>query len=101
MNLSRTALPVLALGLPPPWAAAPGPSDPKGRAKLVGQPTAMEVRPASISLDGPKAVQQVIVTGKYADGTVRDLTPFAAYSGESPDLLETTGGFVRGLRNGN
>src|SRR5438874_10733370 len=101
MNLSRIALTVLALGLAPAWAAAAVPSDPKERVKLVGQPTALEVRPTSISLDGPKAVQQVIVTGKYADGTVRDLTSFADYSGEPPDLLETAGGFVRGKRNGN
>ena len=46
-------------------------------------------------------MQQLVVTGKYADGTVRDLTPFASYVSESADLLDATNGFVRGKRNGN
>src|SRR5215203_3966468 len=101
MNLSRTLLAALALGLLPAGLAAAVPSDPKERAKLVGQPTALEVRPASVTLDCPRAAQQMIVSGKYADGTVRDLTPFAAFTSETPDLIETAGGFLRGKRNGN
>ena len=101
MNLSRTSLAVVALGLFPAWVGATVPTDPKERARLVGQPTAIEVRPAAVTLDCPRAAQQMTVTGKYADGTVRDLTPFAAFASDTPDLLDTTGGYVRGKRNGN
>jgi hypothetical protein len=72
MNLSRTSLATLALALVPAGSFAALPADPKEREKAVGQPTALEVRPASVTLDCPRAVQQMIVTGKYADGTVRD-----------------------------
>jgi hypothetical protein len=101
MNLSRTTLAALALGLAPAWAVAAFPSDASERAKVIGQPTGLDVRPATVTLDSPRAVQQMTVTGKYADGTIRDLTPFAAYTSETPDLLEATGGFIRGKRNGN
>ena len=78
------------------------PTDPKEQARLIGQPTSLEVKPATVNLDGPRAGQQLVVTGKYADGTVRDLTAFAAYTtNETPDLLETAGGFIRGKRNAN
>src|SRR5207247_1817525 len=36
-----------------------------------------QVQPAVIQLNGPRAQQQLVITGKYADGTVRDLTAFA------------------------
>ncbi|HEX3151436.1 MAG TPA: DUF1549 and DUF1553 domain-containing protein [Gemmataceae bacterium] len=101
MNLSRNILAVLALGLVPALALAGLPSDPKEQARLIGQPTSLEVKPATVNLDGPRAGQQLVVTGKYADGTVRDLTAFATYTNETPDLLETTGGFIRGKRNAN
>src|SRR4051812_39984077 len=101
MNLSRNLLSIFALGLIPAFAPAALPTDPKELARLIGQPTALEVKPAAISLNGPRAGQQLVVTGKYADGTVRDLTAFAAYSNETPDLLETAGGFIRGKRNAN
>ena len=47
MNLSRTLLAGAAVALCPAWLVAGLPSDPKERAKLVGQPTALEVRPAA------------------------------------------------------
>ena len=52
------------------------PTEPAKIAPLVGQPTGLAVQPESITLTGPRALQQIVVTGKYADGTVRDLTPF-------------------------
>jgi hypothetical protein len=82
-------------------AHAAVPTEQKERDKAVGQPTAIEVRPSTVTLDGPRATQQLVVTGKYADGTVRDLTPFASFTSEVGDLLETNGGFIRGKRNGN
>ena len=101
MNLSRTIIAIVALGFAPAWSRGAIPSAPNERAKLIGQPTALEVRPASVSLDGPRAVQQLVVTGKYADGTIRDLTLFAAYTADAQDLLDTAGGFLRGKKSGN
>jgi Protein of unknown function (DUF1553)/Protein of unknown function (DUF1549) len=101
MNLSRTSLSIFALVLAAAPTFAAIPIEPKERARLIGQPTALDVRPASVILDCPRAVQQMTVTGKYADGTIRDLTAFAAFTSETPDLLETTAGFLRGKRNGN
>jgi Protein of unknown function (DUF1553)/Protein of unknown function (DUF1549) len=96
----RFWLPACLLACLPAFAAAAVPTDAKDREKAVGQPTALEVRPPSVTLDGPRAVQQVVVTGKYADGTIRDLTPFAIYSAESADLIDVAAGFVLGKKNG-
>jgi hypothetical protein len=82
-------------------ALAAVPTDAKERDKVIGQPASLEIRPANVVLDGPRATQQLVVTGKYADGTVRDLTPFASFAADVGDLVDTTGGFVRGKRNGN
>jgi hypothetical protein len=68
---------VLAL---PAWAAVPLPD--KEREKVIGQPTALQVEPASITLVGPRALQQIVVTGRYADGSLRDLTPFCEVKAE-------------------
>ena len=80
--------------------AAAVPNDPNGRQKVVGQPTRLEVLPALIALEGPRAAQQLVVTGRYADGTVRDLTPFSTFTAESADLIDCGNGFVRGKKNG-
>src|SRR5262245_64041281 len=77
---------VLALALA---AAAPAPAaapqDPAQKAKLLGQPTGLIVHPDTVTLTGPRAAQQLVVTGRYADGSVRDLTPFCGLT------LETAG----------
>jgi hypothetical protein len=59
------------------------------------------VEPASITLTGPRSVQQIIVTGRYADGTTRDLTPLCEYASERPDVMAVAaGGFVAPLQDG-
>jgi hypothetical protein len=80
-------------------ATAAVPTDTTEQLTVVGKPAAIEVRPATVNLDGPRAVQQLVVTGKYADGTVRDLTPFATFAADDK-LMSAAGGFVRGKRNG-
>ena len=45
------------------------PTDAAARAKIVGDPMELTVQPAEVALTGPHALQQLIVTGKYADGT--------------------------------
>ncbi|MBI3409052.1 MAG: DUF1553 domain-containing protein [Planctomycetes bacterium] len=59
------------------------PTTPEAKAKVVGQPVSLHVQPDVITLTGPRAVQQIVVTGRYADGTVRDLTHFAEMKPES------------------
>src|SRR5262249_43686776 len=53
-----------------------------------------------LTLTGPRATQQVVVTGRYADGSVRDLTPFCEWTVEAADLLTLDGGFVAPRKNG-
>jgi hypothetical protein len=56
------------------------PSSAEARAKAVGQPTALIVQPEAISLDGPRSMQQIVVSGTYADGRVRDLTQLSEFA---------------------
>jgi hypothetical protein len=76
------------------------PATPDGRAAVVGKPIALQVQPAAITLKGPRSVQQIVVTGKYADGTVRDLTPFANVTVEQAGIVESSDGYFRPLKNG-
>src|SRR5262249_33770525 len=46
------------------------------------QPVSLEIQPAEIVLAGRRAVQQIVVTGKYADGSARDLTHVAEIKAE-------------------
>jgi Protein of unknown function (DUF1553)/Protein of unknown function (DUF1549) len=100
MNFLRFALLLSALGCLAIPASAAIPTAPAERAKLVGQPTAIEVAPSTVILDGPRGVRQLVVSGRYADGTTRDLTPFAAFEADAPGFLNTSEGFLRGLKNG-
>ncbi len=81
-------------------ASAAVPTDPQQRAALIGQPQALVVQPEAVTLAGPRAYQQILVTGKYADGTVRDLTPFCDFACETPDLADPGAGFVTPKKNG-
>jgi hypothetical protein len=53
----------------------------------VGRPTAVVVQPQAITLSGPRAVQQIIVTGIYPDGLMRDLTPFCEFATEAAGIV--------------
>ena len=81
-------------------ACAGPPSDPAERAKIIGQPATVEIAPAAVVLDGPRAAQQLVITGKYADGTVRDLSPFVTWKAEQADIADQMEGFVRGKKTG-
>ena len=84
-----------------PLQASPPSSDDDGKNQLVGKPSSLVVQPSSITLIGPKSTQQIVVTGAYPDGTVRDLTPFCEFSVDPPTLaLVRTGGFVGPRQNG-
>jgi hypothetical protein len=81
-------------------AAGALPTDPAKKAQVIGQPTALAVQPATIVLNGPRALQQLVITGQYADGTVRDLTAFAdiKIEGDAATLHEEW--FVLPKKNG-
>jgi hypothetical protein len=71
------------------------------REAVIGKPASLIVQPAAVTLTGPKAMQQLIISGKYADGTVRDLTPFAAIRSEAPNVVSLQDGFVQPKQNGS
>ncbi|MBI3821926.1 MAG: DUF1553 domain-containing protein [Planctomycetes bacterium] len=63
------------------------PTDPAARAKIVGQPKSLLVQPDKLHLEGPRATAQPVVTGIYADGTVRDLTHLAEFKVDGPGVF--------------
>ena len=80
--------------------AAP-PTDPELRARIIGSPVALEVQPQTIALSETRASQQVLIAGRYADGSVRDLTSLCDWSATSADLLDVAQhGLVTGLGDG-
>ncbi len=85
---ARTLLLGLALL---PWAAHPAraavPTNAAARARVIGQPVALSVQPETVTLRGPRSMVQVIVTGKYADSSERDLTHFCDLSVEQGGVI--------------
>jgi hypothetical protein len=65
-------------------AGLPGRAALPERGKVVGQPIGLVVQPPAVTMNGPGSMQQLVVTGKYSDGSVRDLTPYcdAAVEGD-------------------
>jgi hypothetical protein len=62
----------------------------------------LETQPQRVVLDGPRAMQQVLVSGRYADGSVRDLTSFCTWSLDKPNVVAVADGlFLRARANGN
>src|SRR5262245_50091244 len=68
-------------------ATAAVPTKPSVRAEVRGDPIALQVQPASVDLNGPRAMQQIVVSGRYADGSVRDLTPFCELSLDADNVV--------------
>jgi hypothetical protein len=74
---------------------------PAADADLVGQPAAIVVQPETVHLSGPRAMQQIVVTGRYSDGTERDLTPFSTMSADVADIVTIgRGGFLQPQKDG-
>lgn len=77
------------------------PTESDDRLSVIGKPISLEVLPAAMTLSGPRANQQVLVTGVYADGSVRDLTSLSEWAASSPELLAITStGLANGRRDG-
>jgi len=82
-------------------AAAASAADADKKAVAIGQPTALVVQPETVILTGPRAMQQLVITGKYADGTVRDLTPLCDISAEAAGIVDLgTNCFLQPLKEG-
>ncbi len=81
-------------------AAAAIPSEPAKQAAIVGQPMALMVQPETITLAGPRIRQQVVITGRYADGSVRDLTPFCTLSCAEGLVAIGDEGYLQAKKNG-
>jgi hypothetical protein len=76
-------------------ARAELPSGANEKVQVIGSPAAVEVHPKALTLSGRRAMQQLVVTGRYADTTVRDLTPFAEYTLSNPKVVSVSpGGFA-------
>ena len=94
---------LLALGLVLTWVPATQAAPPlsaKDKEKVIGQPVAIQVLPQAIQLSGPRAVQQIVVSGRYADGTVRDLTLFSDVKIEGDVVLVDEDLFLVPKKNG-
>jgi hypothetical protein len=71
-------------------------------ANAIGQPTTLLVQPDAITLSGPRAMQQLVVTGRYADNSVRDLTRFCTVTAEARDIVAIgSNGFLQPLKDGS
>jgi YD repeat-containing protein len=83
-----------------PVLAGP-PVDAEERKALVGLPVALEVLPATVQLNGIRDARQLVVSGKYGDGSVRDLTGVCDVKAEPAGILEVQEGlFLRPKANG-
>jgi hypothetical protein len=71
------------------------PSDPAERERLIGQPVGISVTPSPVILGDAREWAQVVVTGRYANGTVRDLTPLCDLQCSRPELVTIDGGCLK------
>ena len=95
---ASTALALLLLL--PAVSVAGFPTDAE-REKLVGTPNELVVSSPEVSLVGPRAAHQLVLTGKYSNAQTRDLTPVATASVEPADVVEVQQGlFLRAKKDG-
>ena len=64
-------------------------------------PVELTVQPKAVALSGPRDARQLVVTGKFADGSLRDLTRTALAKEASPGVVRVEEGlYLRGTRDG-
>lgn len=73
------------------FAAGP-PSKLPEKTAYVGHPVSLVVSPETVQLAGPRAMRQLLVTGRYPDGSERDLTSFCELRAENPGLVKIARG---------
>ncbi|MDB5337560.1 MAG: hypothetical protein JWN70_3179, partial [Planctomycetaceae bacterium] len=67
----------------------------------VGTPTELLVEPAKFELNGSRAQQQIIVTGKYANGEMRDLTSVAVFTSSADAISKIDRSLVKPVADGS
>ena len=91
---------VLALVAAAPANAA-APVDAAERKAVIGQPATVEAFPQTVTLNGVRDARQLVVSGKYADGTLRDLTSVVEVKAEPAGVVEVQeGAYLRPKKNG-
>jgi hypothetical protein len=81
------------------WALPP--RDAEEKQAFIGQPVRVTATPETVTLQGKHAAAQVLVSGHYADGSVRDLTHSVLVRVEPAEVVEVQEGlFLRPRRNG-
>src|SRR5262245_25983825 len=95
----RRVLPLAATALLLPAPSVRAAAEPDRAA--FGNPSALVAQPEAVTLAGPRARQQLVVTARYGDNAVRDATPFAEYACEPADQAAVkASGFVTPKKNG-
>ena len=101
-SLARQVLAALVLTAVTTAANAAPPIEPAERNAAVGQPAAIDIAPGAVTLSGNRDARQLVVTGKYADGTVRDLSALASVKVEPSGIVEVQDGlYLRPKKNGS
>jgi Protein of unknown function (DUF1553)/Protein of unknown function (DUF1549)/Bacterial Ig-like domain (group 2) len=86
--------------------AAPGPDRVRSAsadevAVAVGQPRALIASPATVEIRDRRDARQLLITGRYADGSVRDLTHRSRIVAEQPSIVSVEpGGYLRPRQEG-
>lgn len=71
------------------------------RSMEFGEPTTLLIQPSPVHLTGRRAVQQLLVTGRYADGSERDLTRVVTLKLETPEVASVSAtGLLQPLKTG-
>ncbi len=70
-------------------------------ASEAARPTAIDITPSSITLNGPRSTQQLLVTGRYADSATHDLTRTVEWSIDASSIATVANsGLVSPRQNG-
>lgn len=71
-------------------------------APIADEPAELTVQPAAVTLTGPRDACQLVVTGRYADGSIRDLTHAVTVATDRPGVVAAGDGlFLRGTADGS
>ena len=92
---------IACLALLPACVSAAPPIDDEALSNIIGEPVALDIAPKTITLCEARAGQQVLVTARYANGSVRDLTPFCEWGATDSNVVAVTEhGFVTAIADG-
>lgn len=82
------------------WAAEGAAPASPAASVVVGEPASLSVVPATVTLSGQRARQQLLATGHYANGEVRDLTIATEYVSNNPQVAKVENGVILPVGNG-